>query len=616
MSFAPVAPDATAPASADSFPRAFGTYTLLGPLGQGGMGEVFIAKHGGVLGIEKHCVVKTLRAHLTDNREYAARFLDEARIVVQLSHKNVCHVFDVGSVAGQYYLAMEYIAGTDLRTLVMAAAQRKLESGLALHVAAEVLEALDYAHRHVDPSSSMPLRLVHRDVSPQNVMVSFEGEVKLIDFGLADSTQKIERTEPNVVLGKITYMPPEQLAGTRLDARADLFAVGVLLYELLAGVRYYEAMTPYEIYARAAEGYRPPHFASLHAELQALLAPALAPDREQRYPSAHAFREAVQALRLKHSLRGDAPALRALLETLMPAEIASSRALLTRVVRAADTSSHTPASTSALATPPHTVTATEDVAPRRRGVPLLGALTAASAAVAVAVVLVAHAHATPIAAPDAPHHPDPQPVAPQHVAPPHVDAPHVDAPHVDAPHLDAPHLDAPHVDAHVDAPRDVPREPRSPHPSKHKAHEQAPVDVAAKVAPPEVVSEAAPKVEPKVEPKAEPKGEPEPKAEDKPQAPRLRASVRVISRNELARAFKDVEGELQDRGHVAPGVANGVTVPLATWLFENFDLGPAQSATLYPTAMYWLVVSEAGAGKSRDEIARDLVRAQQEGRLK
>src|SRR5688572_4755788 len=155
------------------FPRRFGNYTLVAPLARGGMGEVFLAKTGGVAGLEKRCVVKTLRPHLTDDREYVARFVDEARIVVQLGHRNICQVFDVGLVGERYYLAMEYIAGRDLKTLQARCDQGLIEPGLALHVVNEVLEALDYAHRHVDAATGRPLLLVHRDISPQNVMISF-----------------------------------------------------------------------------------------------------------------------------------------------------------------------------------------------------------------------------------------------------------------------------------------------------------------------------------------------------------------------------------------------------------------------------------------------------------
>jgi eukaryotic-like serine/threonine-protein kinase len=316
------------------YPRTFGSYLLLQPLAKGGMGEVFLAKHGGIAGIEKHCVLKTLRPQFTDDREYVSRFVDEARVVVQLSHKNICQVFDVGTVDGRYYLAMEYISGRDLRTVGAALVERTgqgLDLPLSLHVISEILQALDYAHRHLDPGTGEPLRLVHRDVSPQNVMISFEGEVKLIDFGLAASSLKLERTAPNVVMGKIAYMPPEQVRGDPVDARADIFAVGVMLYELLSGERFYDNKTPYEIWALAAAGnWRPAGWARLDEQLREIVDRSLSGDPAKRYPTCHAMLEDIEAYRAERSLRGSTPALRALVDRVMGVEISEARKQLAK----------------------------------------------------------------------------------------------------------------------------------------------------------------------------------------------------------------------------------------------------------------------------------------------
>ncbi len=223
----------------EPLPRAFGPYSSMA---RGGMGEVFLARSGGA-GLEtlqKHCVVKTLRPHLTDDREYVTRFLDESRVVVQLSHRNLCQVFDVGLVGERYYLAMELIAGQDLRTL--ADATGPMPPALAIYIVGEVLEALDYAHRLTDVRG-VPLRLVHRDVSPQNTMVSYEGEVKLIDFGLVQSAVKVEKTSPQTVMGKLAYMSPEQLRGEPASPGIDLYAAAIVLCELLLGARFYGALS-------------------------------------------------------------------------------------------------------------------------------------------------------------------------------------------------------------------------------------------------------------------------------------------------------------------------------------------------------------------------------------
>jgi serine/threonine-protein kinase len=316
----------------EEFPRSFGNYLLLATLARGGMGEVFLAKLGSVAGLEKHCVVKTLRPHLTDDREYTSRFIDEARIVVQLSHRTICHVFDVGTVGERYYLAMEYIAGKDLRALAgdvggdVAHQSAVINPGLALHIVSETLEALDYAHRQTDVESGALLHVVHRDVSPQNVMISWEGEVKLIDFGLAASTLKVEQTSPNVVMGKLAYMAPEQVRGERVDGRADLFATAVMLYELLAGDRFYEGRSPYEIWGIAAQGgFRPRGWSELSDDVRAILDRALAASASARYPTCLEMREALQSHLQARGLRGDAPLLRALMHTVYAQQIEESR---------------------------------------------------------------------------------------------------------------------------------------------------------------------------------------------------------------------------------------------------------------------------------------------------
>jgi serine/threonine protein kinase len=319
----------------EEFPRPFGNYLLLAPLARGGMGEVFLAKHGSVAGLEKHCVVKTLRPHLTDDREYTSRFIDEARIVVQLGHRNICHVFDVGVVGERYYLAMEYIAGKDLRALSGDAPGGVINAGLAIHVVSEVLEALDYAHRQTDASSGVPLQLVHRDVSPQNVMLSWEGEVKLIDFGLAASTLKVEQTSPNVVMGKLAYMAPEQVRGEKVDGRADLFAAGVMMYELVAGERFYEGRSPYEIWGIAAQGgYRPRGWPVIDDDMKAILDRALAGTPATRYATCIEMREALQSYMQARALRGDAPMLRSLMQTVYSTAIDESRRQLQTLSKA------------------------------------------------------------------------------------------------------------------------------------------------------------------------------------------------------------------------------------------------------------------------------------------
>ncbi|MFZ9887557.1 MAG: serine/threonine-protein kinase, partial [Myxococcota bacterium] len=285
----------------EQLPRAFGRYLLLARIAQGGMGELYLARRGDL--DDEHRddlhVVKKLRAEHTRDREYVARFVDEARLVVQLSHPNICQVVDVGRVKDEYFLTMEYIAGRDVRDLQTRLRDDggTLETGDALLIVSDVLKALEYAHHRTHAATGELLHLVHRDVSPQNVMVSFTGEVKLIDFGLASSRLKLERTQPNVVMGKMAYMSPEQARGDTIDKRTDVFAAGVLAYELLVGERFYETMTSHEIWNVVGRGgFRPRHWEHLDERVAEVLSRALEADIALRYPSAGDFRADLDAL--------------------------------------------------------------------------------------------------------------------------------------------------------------------------------------------------------------------------------------------------------------------------------------------------------------------------------
>ena len=344
------------------FPRPFGRYVLLQSLAEGGMGEVFFAKTrmlddglGGselsVAEIEKSCIVKTLRGHLTSDREYVARFIDEARLVVQLNHRNICHVFDVGRVGTRYYLAMEFIPGRDARTLASRAEAmgRRLPEAMALFIVSEMLEALDYAHRRVHPVTGAPLLLVHRDVSPQNVMVSFEGEVKLIDFGLAASTMKREHTKPEVVMGKLAYMSPEQARGEEVDATTDQYAAAILAYELVTGERFYGDMPQHEVWFAAGRGgHVPPHWAKLHPTVAKILQKALHQQPWSRYASCGDMKEDIQRALVERKLRATARDLRLFMEDVFKEDIAGQQRLL-------ESMSNTPAPPAPAASPEQSV---------------------------------------------------------------------------------------------------------------------------------------------------------------------------------------------------------------------------------------------------------------------
>jgi serine/threonine-protein kinase len=313
------------------YPRPFGPYRLLQMIDRGGMGEVYLAKHGQVDGIEKFCVVKTLRRQFTEDTEYTSRFVDEARIVVHLSHRNICQVFDVGKVGERYYLAMEFIPGSDLRRVLDEAAERGdgVSLDLCLYILVQLLEALDYAHRHEHPATGRPLGLVHRDVSPQNLMVNLEGEVKLIDFGLARSNLQVENEGGGMVIGKIAYMAPEQLRGEGVDAKSDVFAAGIIAYEMITGERYYEGREKREIWSVAFERHKPKRFDEIEVGLRGILARALEPDPKERL-SCEQFLEELERYRSQHGMRGRARKMRSLMRELFPDKQDRVRSLLLR----------------------------------------------------------------------------------------------------------------------------------------------------------------------------------------------------------------------------------------------------------------------------------------------
>jgi eukaryotic-like serine/threonine-protein kinase len=303
----------------DGFPRVFGPYLLLSSLGRGGMGEVFLAKRRVVGEIDRLCIVKTLRGDLADSAEYVGRFLDEARVACQLSHGNICQIYDAGLIGADHYLAMEYVAGVNVRDLQLDLARsgRRLDEGAALYLCIVVLDALDYAHRFKSPSTGQPLRVIHRDVSPANVMVGFDGDVKLIDFGLAESTLKEEHTQTRVVMGKVGYMPPEQARGDEVDGSCDQFATAVMLYELVSGGRFYGDMNAHQIWQIVGHGgHRPPLWSAIAEDLRLVLDRALASTPAGRYPSAEAFGAALEEIRARRHPRATKAAFREIVRSL------------------------------------------------------------------------------------------------------------------------------------------------------------------------------------------------------------------------------------------------------------------------------------------------------------
>jgi serine/threonine protein kinase len=212
----------------------FGPYRLIDRIAVGGMAEVFKAKRSGVEGFEKIVALKRILPHLSENKEFLDMFVDEAKMVAGLTHPNIVQIFDLGRIESSYYIAMEYVHGRDLRTIIRRAREKglRMPMDLSLRVVGQVCSALEYAHRKKD-SRGRPMEIVHRDVSPQNILITFEGDLKLADFGIAKAATKASTTDRGALRGKLLYMSPEQAWGRPIDRRSDIFALGIVLYEMI-----------------------------------------------------------------------------------------------------------------------------------------------------------------------------------------------------------------------------------------------------------------------------------------------------------------------------------------------------------------------------------------------
>ncbi len=224
------------------------TYRLVRKLAAGGMAEVFLAKVVGAEGFEKPVAVKRVLPSLAQDKEFIELFLREAKLTVSLQHANVVQVFDLGGSHGQYYMVMEFVDGENLRTLQRAAAGLQVGLGMreVCFIVQQVAEGLAYAHEKLD-AAGRPLNIIHRDINPSNVMIAAAGEVKLADFGIAKAANVQSGTQAGVVKGKVGYLAPEQVRGGTVDQRADLFLLGLLLYELLSGQQLFSGPDYFQI---------------------------------------------------------------------------------------------------------------------------------------------------------------------------------------------------------------------------------------------------------------------------------------------------------------------------------------------------------------------------------
>jgi serine/threonine-protein kinase len=279
-----------------SLPRNVGRYTLFDKIGRGGMADIYLARAQTDLGVSRLVVVKQILPHLAESREFSDLLITEAKLAARLDHANVVQVHDLGRADGVLYIAMQYVEGFDLTELLRRCSRTKtaLPVQYALLVVIEALRGLDYAHRRT-MEDGRPLGIVHRDVSPSNILISLEGEVKLCDFGIAHANDVVAPAadSDDVIKGKAGYMSPEHARGESLDARADVFAIGIVLFELLAGRRLYKAGEGGLSLLDQARAARIPELPSRglpHEEkLFAISKKALASNRDDRYASAQAL---------------------------------------------------------------------------------------------------------------------------------------------------------------------------------------------------------------------------------------------------------------------------------------------------------------------------------------
>lgn len=274
--------------------EAFGKYLLLEKIASGGMAEVYLAKSIGANGINKFVAIKRILPQYSDNPEFIDMFKEEAKIAVNLNHGNVVSIFDFGVEKGQFFLVMEFVEGQNLRQILnhMKKETKDFTIDQITYVTKEVAAGLDHAHRCLDGATGRPLNITHRDMSPQNVMISFEGEIKVVDFGIAKAENQMEQTRAGTIKGKFGYMSPEQADGQAVDLRTDIFSLGICLWELLAKDRLFVGQSEAATLRKVRECQIPSLRKinpSIPPELERICNKALAKDRSLRYQTAAAF---------------------------------------------------------------------------------------------------------------------------------------------------------------------------------------------------------------------------------------------------------------------------------------------------------------------------------------
>jgi len=286
-------------ATAEAITPVLGRYRLLAELGQGGMARVFLAVAHGPSGFSKLVVLKMIRMHLIEDQDAVRMFLDEARLAGRLNHPNVVHTHEVAEVEGRHMMVMEYLEGQSLAAVFKRARaeQRAFPQKYQLRTLLDALQGLHYAHTLKDFDGT-PLSLVHRDISPQNIFITYDGVVKVLDFGIAKAVTSSAETKAGVIKGKIAYMAPEQFLGEPVDSRADVFSVGAILWHVAAGERLWKGVPDVQVISRVIRGEIPKPSSvnpRVDRELERITMKALAIEREARYPTALALHNELEA---------------------------------------------------------------------------------------------------------------------------------------------------------------------------------------------------------------------------------------------------------------------------------------------------------------------------------
>lgn len=292
-------------------PDRIGPYQVLERISAGGMAEVYRAKQTGADNFERPVAIKRILPHIARDPNFIAMFQAEAKLAVQLQHGNICQIYQLGRHEDSFYIALEYVDGRDVGAILDLHQKQNKPIPLpqACYIIGRVCEGLDYAHNKKS-SQGEPLNIIHRDISPPNLLISYEGEIKLIDFGLAKAVGSSIQTQAGIIKGKLAYMSPEQVRGATLDLRSDVFAVGIVFFELLTARRLFRRDSDLETFdaVRQCRVPRPSEInPGIPKALEEILLTALARDVDKRYQSAGAMNEAIQdfALSSRNTFRGD-----------------------------------------------------------------------------------------------------------------------------------------------------------------------------------------------------------------------------------------------------------------------------------------------------------------------